>query len=149
MSSRQWISSSSSNYSSSMTTFWKGVFTLWSSLASLLLCRICNCSLALLYGFGFLGAKVLETLPFLGCCSTFNWEISEANDSIILVILFILGSEDDEDSPFYLLLSTFPLSFSAVMMFDSTSKAASYISTKVAHHLSLNSRQKSESKALA
>ena len=88
----------------------------------------------------------MGTLPFPGCCSTFNLDISEANDSIILSIL---GSEDDEDSPLYLPLSTFPLSFSVAMMFDSTSKATSYISAKVAHHLSLNSRQKSESKALA
>ncbi len=130
----------SSNCSSSMITFWKGFFTLWSSLASFLLCKICNCSLALLYGFGFLGVKVLGTLPFSECCSTFNLEILEANDSIILVILSILGSEDDEDLPLRLLLSKLPFRFSATMMFDSTSKVASCISAKVAHHLSLNSR---------
>ena len=83
---------------------------------------------------------MLGTLPLPGCYSTFNLEISEANDSIISVILSILGSDDDEDSPLYLLLSTFPLSFSTAMMFDSTSKTASCMSAKVAHRLSLNSR---------
>lgn len=140
MSSMQWISFSSLNYFSSMTTIWKGVFTFYSSLPSLPLCMICNCSFALLYGFGFLGANVLGTLPFPKCCSTFSLEISEANDSIILVILSILGSEDEEDSPLYLLLPICPLSFSAAMMLDSTSKAASCISAKEAHLLSLNSR---------
>jgi len=76
-------------------------------------------------------------------------ETSKANDSIILAILSILGSEDDEGSPLYLLLSALTLSFSTAMMFDSTSRAASCISAKEAHHLSINSKQKKESKALA
>jgi len=132
-----------------MTASGKGVFTLLSSFTYLLLFKICNCSFSLLYGFEFGGAKVLGTLPFPECCSTFNLEISEANDYIILVILSILGSEDDKDLPLCLIVSAFPLIFSAAAMFDSTSKSISCILAKVEHVLSLNCRQKLESKALA
>ena len=70
---------------------------------------ICNYSFALLNGFGFLRENVLGSLAFPELCSTFSLDISVANDSIILVILSNLGSEDEEKeeaSLLYLLLST-------------------------------------------